>query len=127
MSVYSDMMVEALRREGVACEAEAKISSFAQASPLLMRCRFDFFIPSKKIFLEINGAQHFRLSKANPPMDFKSRVERDMRKRRWAWANGFKVIDVNMYHYREARGKCLEAAAYIKATPEEKMPDWKRF
>ena len=55
--------------------------------------RYDFFIPSKKIIIEFNGAQHYQWVTHffRTRQDFLAQQERDRRKISYALAHGYKM------------------------------------
>lgn len=56
----------------------------------------DFFIPSLKLVIEVNGNQHYNHVKHfhKTIKDFNQQKDRDNRKRQWCKLNGFKLIEI---------------------------------
>lgn len=56
----------------------------------------DFFIPSKKIVLEVNGEQHYTFNSFmhRNKLDFLKKQQKDREKQEWCKINGFKFIEL---------------------------------
>ena len=63
------------------------------------RCKLDFANLSKKIIVEVNGAQHSEFSPffhGKNRWNFHDQIVRDSAKREWAEANGFQLIEIEL-------------------------------
>lgn len=68
--------------------------------------RYDFFVPSLKVFIEYHGQQHYKpVLIFGGEEGYKQTVKRDKAKRELATANGFKLITVS---YRGSLSNNLE-------------------
>lgn len=61
--------------------------------PELSRRRFDFFLPSQNIFIEVHGEQHFRAAFGEEK--FKKTKESDAEKRMFCKEKGYKLIEID--------------------------------
>lgn len=57
--------------------------------------RYDFYIPSNNIVIEVHGEQHYSSSKVFTKKTFKQQVENDRFKKRIAEDNGLKYIEID--------------------------------
>lgn len=57
----------------------------------------DFFLPLRKLIIEVQGQQHFKFSEHfhGTQAGFVKSKNRDNRKKRWAEINGFRLIEFN--------------------------------
>ena len=67
--------------------------------------RFDFYIPSKKICIEINGAQHYQYNKLfhKKRSDFTKAQERDRRKISYCLAHKIKIYCIPYWEVENIR------------------------
>jgi hypothetical protein len=95
MSSFEKKISQILSKENIKFEREKQFKDFRQGL-----YRYDFYIPSKNILLEVNGLQHYKNSTHffKTLTDFKKAQERDRRKISYALA---KKIDLYIIPYWE--------------------------
>ena len=84
MSKYEDRIVQLLKKDKIKFEREKTLADFRGG-----RYRFDFFIPSRDVFIEVDGEQHFRQVKRfqHTYSDFLKTREHDRIKNAWCLAH----------------------------------------
>ena len=87
-STGEEAVAEELVRRGLVFTRQAKF-------PSLPRLSFDFYLPSMGLLIEFDGEQHFRPIEFFGGKDsFLITRERDERKNRWAWENGYMLMRI---------------------------------
>lgn len=124
MSKGEEKIKEILQRARINFEMEKTFEDLRGG-----RYRFDFYIPSKKCLIEINGLQHYQLV----PRYFKNRLEfhkaqeRDRRKISYCLANGLYIYCIPYWEIKNIeRAEDLFQNRYLARTRWKNDEDWKR-
>ena len=87
MSSYEEKVVKILKAAAVKFQREKTFSDLQGG-----KYRYDFYIPSHNILIEIDGQFHFKPIRGE--QEFKSQKERDRRKNSYALAHGITLYRV---------------------------------
>lgn len=85
------------------------------------KLRFDFYIPSRKLFIEYDGIQHFKLHPRYAPNKFTldKNQSRDKQKTDFCLQNGYNLIRIHYIHLNRIENilnRCLELDTQIILT-----------
>lgn len=88
---------------------------------------FDFYLPHKKLFIELNGEQHFMVTGGHSPRRVAKLQENDFKKKKFAWSIGHSVVDVNFIGSSTKDFKNKKFVALMDYIDAGKFADWKRI
>lgn len=125
MSSYEEKIVSILKKEQIPFQRE---ESFQDLRFGLYR--YDFFIPSLNILIEIQGEQHYKFNKKfyKNRQDFLKAQERDRKKISYALANGLKLYCIPFWDIDKVNSfEILTSQKYLADSMWKNDLDWKNY